>query len=760
MSDFEAVVRWYLVLAVAAAVGLPIGIFLFGNAWRRAPWFARPIGMLSLFFPTWYLSGISSFPFTTIGLWISAAAIAAIAWFFVVKRVSFDRNFLINLASAEVATLIAFLGALWLRGFTPDILNTEKPMDAAFLAASIRADSMPPLDPWMSGETINYYYLGYALHGAIARMSGITLGQAFNLALISTTAMAIVAIMGAALVALPRWGKIAAAASAFLVIIAGNMVGPVDVLKNGKAAWDIDWWRGMGWNASRVVYDNVPAVLNPDGTVKVPAISIQTINEFPAFSIILGDFHPHLSALPFVIVALALAIGIARQPRIAGYAQIVGAGWIGGALYALNSWDLPTYFGLIALALLWNLRKTGWRQIAIRIALLCATALVAWLPFLISFTPPLAGDSSTVPSAFRGVPILDTIFRIIGTNSWEYTSAGEFLKIFGLPYVLICMALVVAARRLPAELQESKAMRPIAVALVLLVLVALLANAPVLILVGLPGAVAAWLIARYSIERTEGLIGSLFLAGAILITLTEFFFIQDHFHNRMNTLFKVYYQVWLLWGLGAALSLAWLIGTMRKRVAAQSVLAVVVAASLVLGLVYPVTSSIRWSNEFAEWRGLDGIAYVGNFSEDELAGINWIENNARKGSTLLEAPGCSYQPISRIPFDHVSAFTGVPTVMGWFGSHESLWRSGETDLKAQIQPRIEAAQGFFQSPSVEFLDKYGIDYVYYGIYEQGEGQSPQCEMAEPLPRPDDKWMADHGFTVAFQQGAVTIWART
>src|SRR6478736_6347630 len=277
MSDFEAVIRWYLVLAAAAAIGLPIGMFVFGNAWRRAPWFARPIGMLAILFPTWYLSSATSVPYSTTGLWITAGLVAIAGWFFVIRRFSLDRRFLFNLISAEVATLVAFLGALWLRGFTPDILNTEKPMDAAFLSSSIRAVTMPPPDPWMAGETINYYYLGYALHGAIARMAGITLGQAFNLALISTTAMAIVAVMGAALVALPRWGKIAAPAAAFLVIVAGNMVGPVDLLKNGKAAWTIDWWQGMGWNASRVVYDNVPAVLNPDGSIKVPAVSIQTI---------------------------------------------------------------------------------------------------------------------------------------------------------------------------------------------------------------------------------------------------------------------------------------------------------------------------------------------------------------------------------------------------------------------------------------------------------------------------------------------------
>jgi YYY domain-containing protein len=759
MSDFEAVVRWYLVLAAAAAVGLPISMFVFGNAWRRAPWFARPIGMLAVLFPTWYLSSATSIPYSTTGLWITAALLAIAGWLLVIRCFSLDRRFLTNLAMAEIATLISFLGALWLRGFTPDILNTEKPMDAAFLSSTIRTVSMPPPDPWMAGESINYYYLGYALHGAIARMAGITTGQAFNLALITTTAMVIVAVMGAALVALPRWGKIAAPLSAFLVVAAGNMVGPYDLLKNGRAAWDADWWRGMGWNASRVVYDNVAAVLNSDGTVRDKAVHIQTINEFPSFSIILGDLHPHLSALPFAVVSLALAIGFARQPSVVSYPQIIGAGWVGGALYALNSWDLPTYFSLIALAVLWNIRRTGWKSILIRFGLLCATALIAWAPFLAHFTPPLAADESVVPSAFRNVPIISSIFKIIGANHWEYTSAGEFLKVFGLPYVLICLALIVAARRFPAEAQKSQVMRPIGIAVVIFLLIALLANAPVVIFVGIPGALAAWLLSRYSINRAEGLLAALFLAGGFLLLITEFFFIHDNFDTRMNTLFKVYYQVWLLWGLGAGLSLAWLIGT-SKRLFGRTTLILVATGAIVLGLVYPVTSSYRWSLEFAEWRGLDGLAYVGDMSVDELAGINWIETNAGKNSTLLEAPGCSYQPISRIPFDHVSAFTGVPTVMGWFGSHERLWRSGDQALEDDIGPRIDQAQGFFKAPSVEFLDKYGIDFVYYGIYEQGEGQSNACEMAGPLPRPDDQWMSDHGFTIGFQQGDVTIWQRT
>ena len=52
------------------------------------------------------------------------------------------------------------LGAL-LASFAPDVWNTEKPMDMAFITAINASSHFPPHDPWMSGETLNYYYLGH-----------------------------------------------------------------------------------------------------------------------------------------------------------------------------------------------------------------------------------------------------------------------------------------------------------------------------------------------------------------------------------------------------------------------------------------------------------------------------------------------------------------------------------------------------------------------------------------------------------------------
>jgi YYY domain-containing protein len=764
VSDFEAVVRWYLVLALMAGVGLPLGTIILGDSRRYAAWFSRPLGMLAVFFPTWFLSSAVNLPYTTVGLYITLVLVGASAWFYVYRARLYDIADWPVLAAAEITTLLTFLGALWLRGYTPNILNTEKPMDAAFLASSIRTDIMPPPDPWMSGESINYYYIGYALHGAIARMAGVAVGQAYNLALITTTAIIVAAVVGAAAVALPKWAKIAAPIAVFFIVIAGNMVAPVRYLEDGRSVWDQNFY-GLGWEASRVVHD---------GTV-------ETINEFPAFTIILGDLHPHLTAFPFTILVLAFAIVIARQKFAISYPQLVAAGILGGALYGMNTWDLPTYFGLILLAIIWNLRSQGRQQILLRGGVAIVSALVAWAPFILDFTPPGGADPNSVPSFVRNIPGLRTLYETVGGNGFDFTSAGEFLKVFGLPYFMICLALIIAARELPGSITNSRLLRQVAILASIFIVIALLAGVPVLVFVAIPGSVAVWTLYRKSIDSTEGLISALFIAGSLLVVLCEFFYIHDVYTSRMNTLFKAYFQVWMLWGFGAALALCYVLtsATGRSEVRIrQSIFAVVTCAALILGILYPATTVRSWVdfyNPAHTWEGLDGLAYVGTMNPDERAGIQFIADNANDDSVVLEAPGCAYQPISQIPFDHVSAFTGVPTVRGW-GGHERLWRGGDDTWLEELDQRTKQVQGFnpnpkdpsqwvpgfYENPTQQFVDQYDIDFVYYGIYEAGQGY-PTCkgyDTAPELPKPTDAQMSAIGFTQVFQQGDVTIWQRT
>src|SRR5262249_17233112 len=101
-----------------------------------------------------------------------------------------------------VASEIVFAGAFalmaWVRSFTPDVLDTEKFMDVAFLSSIWRAPHLPPPDPWLSGETINYYYFGHYLMALIAKTLGTPPAVAFNLAIALIFALTAVVVFGLA----------------------------------------------------------------------------------------------------------------------------------------------------------------------------------------------------------------------------------------------------------------------------------------------------------------------------------------------------------------------------------------------------------------------------------------------------------------------------------------------------------------------------------------------------------------------------------
>src|SRR3954469_18371592 len=159
----------------------------------RGATLARPIAVLAAVYPAWLLASLRVTPFS--GSVVTAVLIVAavLGWALVIRQQLDDRTWLRSLVLVEGVSLLLFAAYAWLRGYTPQILGTEKPMDVAFLASSARALTIPPSDPWFAGQSINYYYLGYLIHGAIARLARVAPEIGFNLALatiFSTTAVA------------------------------------------------------------------------------------------------------------------------------------------------------------------------------------------------------------------------------------------------------------------------------------------------------------------------------------------------------------------------------------------------------------------------------------------------------------------------------------------------------------------------------------------------------------------------------------------
>lgn len=765
MSWLPDTVRWYATLMIVTWAIAPLVRWLCGRLPDKGATIGRPLALLVVIWPTWFLASISPFPFSTIGLWITAILVGVAGWVYAARKSWITREWLQALLVVEAVSLVAFLAYLGFRGYTPRITGTEKPMDIAFLSASARATDLPPADPWFAGESINYYYLGYFVHGSVSRMSDVPTWVAFNLALATTVSMAVVAAGGVAFsigrALLSRGVAIAAGVfGAFFVVISGNFFSAKAFLSDPSGIINHSWWTypddgGIGWKASRVVIDHGSS-------------QAETINEFPWFSFTLGDLHPHVTALPFTLLALGLAVNLvmtfrrsvetSREQRV----TLVLSGIAIGALYPLNSWDFPTYL-VIALAAV--VFVSGWSLVALeRGVVLIGASLIAWLPFTVSFVPFAGGDDSNIPSALRDLPLVSRLLTTVGGYNGERTSAGEFIQVFGITWAIAVVWLVVAVVSVVRAGEAPRIPGLVIAGIVIVVLLALALPAPVLILAGAPLATSIWLVWRWWDRPVDArtVVAGLLAAAFGLIMITEFFYIQDVFSGRYNTLFKVYYQVWTLLGVGAAVGL----GLLWREVAAASrreiwrpALAGGMALAVAAGLVYPVIASEQWTDWAGprKWEGLDGLAFVGETAPGDEATIRWLADHAKDGDVVLEAPGCQYQINYGVPTSRISAFTGVPTLIGQDGA-EGQWRDQQPALKSQIAGRADEVAEMYNDPRSELFDQYGVTLMYVGDFERN-GSGGDCEKGGPYPVVDRADYPGAGWTEVFSSDGGTLYRR-
>jgi uncharacterized membrane protein len=356
-------IGWWLASTLLAALAFPLAWRVFTRLPDRGLGFARALGIL--------VSGYALWLGASIGLWRNGSG-GSIAGVLVLAGLSlwagkgrwneigtWVRGNLKLLATGEGLFLFAFIVWAVIRASNPDIVGTEKPMELAFLNSVLRSPTFPPADPWLSGYAISYYYFGYILLAHIAQLTGTPGSIAFNLGNALWFALAIAGCYSLLVNLLSaRDGRLRlfpAFLAPVFVVIAGNLEGFLEVLHSLRLGWRtladgsltsrfwpwldiVDlrepptgaislmpsrylWW----WRASRVVHD---ATLVGD--------KIEVIDEFPFFSFLLADNHPHLLALPFVLmtVALGLQIFLAGQRTPASMAsQRLRLPTIGSALW-------------------------------------------------------------------------------------------------------------------------------------------------------------------------------------------------------------------------------------------------------------------------------------------------------------------------------------------------------------------------------------------------------------------------------------------
>ena len=225
------------------------------------------------------------------------------------------------------------------------------------------------------------------------------------------------------------------------------------------------------------------------------------------------------------------------------------------------------------------------------------------------------------------------------------------------------------------------------------------------------------------------------LAGA------ELFYMVDMFGNRMNTVFKLYYQSWLLLGLAGAYGLFyWQThgamprsapagpGILRRSVALRLgnlawvggiTFLAIASAYYSVGAVLDRTGVLRQEHTLSD-NTLNGLAFLRESDPGEYDAILWLRDEAPWGR-IVEAVGDEYTDYGRI-----SASTGLPTILEWKG-HEVQWRGNSSIYSSREQDVAKIYQSVQKDEVRRLLEAYQVRYVYVGQRERTLYGSPNPE---------------------------------
>ncbi len=785
-SPFLAVLSWYLLLFVTGWLAFPLAFLAFRGISDRGYGYARLLGLLVVAWLGWMVGSYEILSFSRAVLWLGLgllwALAAAIAWVRFESLLQFLREKWVHILVLEALFLGLFAFALVLRWYNPDLWHPwrggEKPGDLALFLAVLKTPSFPPYDPWMAGNFVNYFYFGYVLAAVPTKLLGILPEIAYNL-LIPTwfglTGLGLFSlaynltagrrVQGGQSITKSSLPYLAGGTALVLGLFLGNLAqarilwdqlpryAPSPVTAPNAFEQANDALIGLGeilkgeeelirGDAGVWYFDASRAILSEE--------TIAPITEFPYFTFLYADLHPHLLGIPLVLASLAWMLGMvffpARFGRASRPAEILplaliwlAGGLLIGATYPTNTWDFPTVLGLGAVALgvaTWHGPEGSFKDRLLRsglhIGLLVALAVGLYAPFRQWFS---TGGLS--PELWQGprTPLRDYLtvhglllfpaitYLLVETwrwfrptvQKWLHTPLGEWLPA-SWRWIAAGASALIAAILAGAWLWRND-----------------FQTAGFVILLGL------WtggLLLRKTIRREQKLALALIGAGLGLSLIAELMAIRGDV-GRMNVVFKSYLQIWLLFSVAAG---ALLPGLWRRARAwkyrrawrwAFAALLVAAASYTLIGTFAKIDD--RWPEIERPPRTLNGLAFLNGdtlpgglktavyVEQDtplplarDYAAFLWIRENIRGTPTIAEAHTGEYRWGARY-----SVHTGLPTVVGWswhLKQHNSVLPA------AAVDDRIQDLHRFYNTSdtaeALAFLEQYGVDLIVVGDLEK------------------------------------------
>ena len=743
------VIWWFIAVQAVGLVTFPLAHFLFPWLADRGYSVSKPLGILFIGYASWILSALHILPSVRLSIVGLLLALGSLSGWYAWKHRQELRDFIASQRTVIIVTEVIFLAffAGWIiyRAYDPAIDHTEQPMDFAFFNASIQSQSGVPEDPWLRGESISYYYFGYWMMGVISELTNIPSNISYNLSLALIPALAAAGMFGLVYNIVRseatrlRYAIIAGVAAGVLLGIVSNLEGVLEFMQaNGAGSegfWDwigIDdldgpnpvpteswrpqehwWW----FRATRVI-----------NTFEGGQGIDYTIQEFPAFSFMLGDLHPHVMSIPFAILFVAFSwnflksLGdILRQRDLRALISVLVMGLALGGLAFTNMWDLPTFSALFLAVAILRSYRTGSAGVGafardvfpVGVAVI-GLAFLLFLPYYLSFATSAEGIRPVAAATTRPVHmfivwglLLVTVTPFIIGTFWQTTVRNDWPRLIACGLAVGILPFLVWVS---VHLEDGGTAGDMWGRLFHIL--------PFIFLIAVAVYTSLWLVRwRGSTGQAFGLV--LAALALLLIMGPELLFVEDYFHNRMNTVFKLYYQGWILLAAASGLAIYYWFSLRESLTGWKRTLTTLWAGVFIVlltgSLYYAPAAAATKGNLFRGDATLDGLAYIERTLPAEYAAIRFVRRQIPKGSAILEAVGGVYTSFGRI-----SSSTGVPTVLNWPG-HEDQWRGSREKFEGREQDVKRIYQTLDAEEARILLDKYDVDYVYVGPRERGYG---------------------------------------
>ena len=684
---------WYLLALVLGAAAMSLTGRLFRRFQDRGWVFSKVTAIAVSGFLTWFLVAVKIIKFTTMTCIVVTLVCAAASLILYCREqkagfecIPFAHLDLVY--AEELLFFAAFLLWTYFAGFHPAAYGTEKFMDYGFMEAMMRSKTLPATDLWYSQGKINYYYGGQYFAVFLTKLSGAKVELTYNL--MRTFVAGLAFAMPFSLVHQmvtdrlgktgSRWKKALPSVTGILAGISVSIAGNMHYVVYGQIIPFIRKLKG----------EEVSSYWFPDATRYIgfnPDVEDKTIHEFPCYSFVLGDLHAHVVDIMFVLLLLGLLYAWMKKVRtteLSGESmsrrefwkkqllmpQLLATGALLGMFHWTNYWDFVIYFVVTCgAALFMNIigqkGKIRWALgvTAAQAAEILILATVIILPFTLQF------DTSNM---VQGIALAQ-----------HHSLPHQLLVLWGLPGILTILFVVS------------------------------------LLIEKLRGAEQKSLYHLLTSIRLPDLFAVLMGLCAIgLVLIPELVYVRDIYENgnaRANTMFKLTYQAYIMFGMTMIYAIFRLLIIGKNKI--LKVLAFIGLFFFVWTCGYFGNSVHSWFGEVwkpSQYKGLNATAFLETDFPEDVNGIRWLKENISDAPVVLEANGDSYSE-----YERVSAMTGLPTIMGWY-VHEWLWRGNLSDLNAKIEEIQEIYTSTDETRVKELLEEYNVSYIFVGSCERNK----------------------------------------